>query len=73
MSGSVWEWTADTVGDGAVIPFLGMRDIVLSSIRGVRGGSRLSEPVEVRVANRNWIPNSNRWGELGLRLVRTTP
>jgi formylglycine-generating enzyme required for sulfatase activity len=70
MTGNVWEWTQDWIGDygrDATDP----RGATSGTRRVNRGGSGLDEPAFARVARRGANGPGNRYGNLGLRLLTT--
>jgi formylglycine-generating enzyme required for sulfatase activity len=72
MSGNVSEWC----GDEYSVKLPGGKDPVGSesgSYRVRRGGSWLNDPLSARVAHRICVGPGSRFGNLGVRLVRTVP
>jgi formylglycine-generating enzyme required for sulfatase activity len=72
MHGNVWEWCHD--GYFNLYPVNASTNYVyLSSGSGrlLRGGAWSSEPSDVRVANRHFMPQFYRLPTIGIRLVRT--
>ena len=72
MSGNVWEWCWDRYGEssGSSTDPVGPQ----SGVNRVwRGGSWGTSPAYARLANRSESTPDERYGYLGLRLVRTNP
>jgi formylglycine-generating enzyme required for sulfatase activity len=76
MHGNVWEWTADCYRDDPV--WIPTDDKTFTTgacaLRVMRGGSWLSEPSELRSANRDRLHGDNRYSlAIGFRVSRTLP
>jgi formylglycine-generating enzyme required for sulfatase activity len=72
MTGNVWEWCWDRYGKygGDSTDPVGPQS---GDYRVGRGGSWITVPAYVRVANRSRYSPDNRNNGLGMRLVRTVP
>jgi formylglycine-generating enzyme required for sulfatase activity len=70
MLGNVWEWSHDWYGPygGSVNNPIGP---TTGSVRGVRGGSWLSDSSYLRSADRFYGDPSFRFNFIGFRLART--
>jgi formylglycine-generating enzyme required for sulfatase activity len=71
--GNVWEWVQDRYDDYPPGELLDPKGSGLGFFRVYRGGSWNDDPRSARVANRRRSTPVFRYGDLGLRLVRTGP
>jgi formylglycine-generating enzyme required for sulfatase activity len=73
MSGNVWEWVGDWLGDYGSASATDPRGPSAGSLRVYRGGSWLSTESFVRVAIRDGDGPADRISFLGFRLLRSVP
>jgi formylglycine-generating enzyme required for sulfatase activity len=71
--GNVWEWVQDRYDDYPPGELLDPKGPDSGPYRVRRGFSWVNGPRLARVAGRNWVTPGFRFGNLGLRLVRTSP
>ncbi|WP_367391670.1 SUMF1/EgtB/PvdO family nonheme iron enzyme [Lewinella sp. LCG006] len=71
MSGNVWEWCWDWLGDYPSSPQQNPRGPGSGSYRTNRGGSWLMNPMYCRSAFRGWFTPTYRDGNVGFRLARS--
>ena len=73
MSGNVWEWTADWMGDYPSSAVTDPTGAPAGAYRVRRGGSWNDDPRLARVADRGGYDPADRGGNLGFRFSRTVP